>query len=115
MEFKMEGFSGFGEGTSPIKNHEPGKFGNLLGYSRGAHLPKWLRGKPWKIKTHRRKKIGRVVSDEVDKISDKVANVKNRIKVNREIKRRTNNKNENTGSSNSRTLPEIGSTKIPRN
>ena len=62
------------------------------------------------------KKIGRGISDVVDKISDTVANVKKRIKVNKEIKRRTKNKNTNgnPGSSHSRTLPPIGSTKIPR-
>jgi len=110
----MNGFSGFGESTSPIKYHEPGRF---PGESRGAHLFGGKGKRKRRTKTSVVEKIGTGIFNIGDKISDTVTNVKKKIKVNKEIKRRTNNKrkNGNTGSSNSRTLPEIGSTKIPRN
>ena len=106
--FKLKEFSGFGESTSPIK----------FQHHRGTHAHGVDIGikRKRRTKTSRGKKIGRRISDVVEKISDTIANIKKRRKVNKEIKRRTKNlkKSEGTGWSNSRTLPVSSSSKIYR-
>jgi len=108
--FKMEGFSGFGEGASPAKFH---KSGMGPGDSRGLHL-----FGPSKRRTKTRKNI---IKSTIEKITDSDWN-QNRIKkkaVRKKIKSERKsitkvNKLEksNTGWSNPRTLPSPGSSKI---
>tara|TARA_R110000765_G_scaffold393427_1_gene486772 strand:- start:152 stop:475 length:324 start_codon:yes stop_codon:yes gene_type:complete len=100
--FKLKGFSGFGESTSPIKFHRSGRF---AGESRGMHVFSGKRKRSTKTKTN-----------IFEKIIDSEWNQKRikKKKVNKEIKeeRRRIKKSKGTGWSNPRTLPTPGSSKI---
>jgi len=108
--FKLKGFSGFVEGASPVKFH---KSGMGPGDSRGLHLfgPSKRRTK---TNTNIVKKTFEKIVDSdwnQNRIEKKV--VRKKIKSERKRVRKVNKlEKSNTGWSNPRTLPSVGSSKI---